>query len=336
MGAVVGCQKGPSADEPAVNLTGLGATFPAPLYQRWITEYARATNTRIAYQALGSGAGIEAIMSGSVDFAGSDAPMTDDQLSQVGDIQHIPSTVGAVTLAYNLSGVDDLRLHREALAGILSGRITRWNDPKIASLNPGASLPDAPIKLVYRADGSGTTKILTDYVSRGDASWKDTIGVGTNVKFPVGLGAKGNQGAAEAISRLSGAFGYVELNFARANSLRVAQLFNRAGRYVEPTLDSTTAAAASAAAKLPGDLRISLLDSEAPDAYPIASFSYLLVAKDGPEVVKRRALAKFLLWVLSDGQRFAPFLHYSPLPDAVVKRAQTSVRALTGNGQGLL
>ncbi len=338
--------KPPVAGEPKVEekhkilqLNGAGASFPYPLYSKWFTEYANVEKgVRINYQSIGSGGGIQQITNQTVDFGASDAPMKDEQLQQApGTLFHIPTVMGAVVVTYNLQGVESgLKLTPEVVAGIFLGKITRWNDRAIASLNPGAKLPNQAIAVVTRSDGSGTTNIFTDYLSSVSAEWKQKVGKGTSVKWPVGIGAKGNEGVAGQVKQTPGAAGYVELAYAVKNKLPYAHIRNQAGKFVEPTLETTTAAAAGAAAKMPEDLRVSIVNAPGDNAYPIAGYTYLLVYRDQGDEAKGKALARFLWWAIHDGQRFAPDLLYAPLPENVVKKAESKIKALNYQGQPLL
>lgn len=332
------CAPQPVRPGAAVTLTGGGATFPYPLYSKWIDVYERQTGVRINYQSIGSGAGIRQIIERTIDFGASDAPMTDEQLAAApGEILHIPTVIGAVVLAYNVPGVGaGLKLGPEALAGIFLGEIVRWNDPRIARDNPDLALPDSAIVVVHRSDGSGTTHIFTDYLSSVSPTWRQRVGKGTSVDWPVGLGAKGNEGVTGQVKQTPGAIGYVELAYAVQNRLPVAALRNQAGQFAEPTVESATAAAAGAAAQVPPDLRVSIVNAPGADSYPIAGFTYLLVYRDQPDQAKGRALAEFLWWAIHDGQAYASDLHYAPLPAEIVTRVEEKVRSITFQGQPLL
>lgn len=322
---------------PATSLTGAGATFPYPLYSKWFDVYEKQTGVRINYQSIGSGAGIRQIIERTVDFGASDAPMTDEQLAQApGKILHIPTVLGAVVLTYNLPGVETrLNLSPETIAGIFLGEVTKWNDPRLARENAGVRLPDSPIVAVYRSDGSGTTNVFTDYLSAVSPAWKARVGKGTSVNWPVGLGAKGNEGVTGQVKQLPGAIGYVELAYAVQNRLPYAFVQNQAGRFVEPTLNSTTAAAAGAAQNMPDDLRVSIVNAPGAESYPIAAFTYLLVYQEQPDPAKGKALVDFLWWALHDGQQYARDLHYASLPPEVVRKAEAKVATITAQGRPL-
>ncbi len=332
------CQRD-TDDSPAVrvDLVGTGATFPAPLYERWIDRYHDTGVGKIEYRPTGSAAGIEAIATHDVDFAGTDAPMTDDQLSQAGDVLHIPMTMAPVAVAYNVSGTsDELKLTPDVLAAMFLGEITAWNDPRIAQLNSTEALPASPIRVVHRSDGSGTTKVFTTYLSGVSETWKARIGSHTSVSWPVGEGAEGNGGVARVLRRTEGGIGYVVLAFARANELKVAKLWNRAGRFVPPTLDAVAAAAVSQAGKVLEDLRFFMVDAEGDNSYPIAAFSYILVRRDVDDGARGAALVRFLWWGIHDGQMYAPFLGYAPLPPEIVRKAEAKVRSIEFAGKSLM
>jgi phosphate transport system substrate-binding protein len=327
------------AKEANINLTGAGASFPFPLYSKWVADYQkRDPRVRINYQSIGSGGGIRQITERTVDFGGSDAPMTPAQLAKApGKLLHVPTTLGAVVVTYNLAGVPTgLKLTPDVLAGIFLGDLKKWNDPKLAALNPGVALPDQPIAVVHRSDGSGTTNVFTDYLAKVSPAWKEKVGVGTSVKFPTGLGGKGNEGVAGQVKTTPGTIGYVELAYAVQNKLPYAQLKNQAGQFVEPKIDSITAAAAGAAASMPADLAVSITDAPGAEAYPISAFTYALVYQDSADRRKAEALAKFLWWAIHDGQSAAAALHYAPLPAAVVAKVEAKLKTLTAGGQPLL
>jgi phosphate transport system substrate-binding protein len=326
--------KGDSSAAPQatgdVQLTGAGATFPFPLYSKWVSEFGKAhPGVRIDYQSIGSGGGIRQITERTVDFGASDAPMNDEQLTKAPGILHIPTCLGAVAVTYNLEGVTTgLQLTPEAVAGIFLGTITKWNDPKIASENPGAKLPDKAISSVHRSDGSGTTKIFVDYLSAVSEPWKTGPGTGTSVAWPGGLGAKGNEGVAGQVKSSPFTIGYVELAYAMQNGMSVAHIKNKAGKFVAPSLESTTAAAAGV--KMPDDLRVSIVNAEGDTAYPIAGFTYLLVYQEQKDARKGKALVDFMHWSLRDGQAHTKPLHYAPLPEAVSLLADKKILAIVG------
>ena len=305
-----------------VALTGAGATFPQPLYSKWFSDYARQTGVRINYQSIGSGGGIRQLSEGTVDFGATDSPMTDDEIAKAkgGPVLHIPTVLGAVVVTYNLPDVtQSLRLTGPVLADIFLGRIKKWNDPRIAQLNQGVSLPNTDILVVRRSDESGTTYIFTDYLSAVSPAWAQGPGKGKGVNWPVGLGAKGNEGVAGQVKQLPGSVGYVELAYAKQNRLAYAAIRNADGAFVVPSIESVTAAAAGAIARLgpSSDYRISVVNAPGAGAYPISSFTWLLVYQRQPDPTKGRQLVDFLRWALSEGQRTAPTLDYAPLPVAL-------------------
>jgi phosphate transport system substrate-binding protein len=319
-------------------MNGAGATFPYPIYSKWFDEYAKVDpSVRFNYQSIGSGGGIRQITARTVDFGASDGPMTDDQLKKApGDLLHIPTVLGAVVPTYNLPGSPKVRFTPDALAGIFLGKITKWNDPKLAAANPGVALPDQAILVVHRSDGSGTTYIWVDYLAKVSKEWEQKVGVGTSVNWPVGLGGKGNEGVAGQIKNTPGAIGYIELAYAIKNNLPAASVRNGAGKFVEPSIASTTAAAAGAARSMPADFRVSLTNSPGDAAYPIASFTWLLVYRDQPDEAKGKALVKFLWWMIHDGQKYTADLLYAPLPAPVVKQIEAMLAQITYQGKPLL
>lgn len=325
-----------SADTTEVSLNGAGATFPYPLYSKWMSEYnKRHPNIKINYQSIGSGGGIRQILAGTVDFGASDAPMNAAELSKAPrTLHHIPATLGGVAVAYNVEGVSELRLTSDALASIYLGDITKWNDPKLVEANPGASLPDLNITVIYRSDGSGTTAVFSDYLAKVSSGWKARVGVGKSLKWPRGLGAKGNEGVTGQVKTTKGAIGYLELAYAIQSKLSAAAIENPAGQFVAPSIEAISAAAAGAA--LPASLTASITNSEGKGAYPIASYSYLLVYEETNDAVKAEALAKFLWWASHDGQKLAADLHYAPLPAAVVTQIESRLKQLKGAGDALL
>jgi phosphate transport system substrate-binding protein len=327
--AVLGLCASIGAAAPLIN--GAGATFPYPIYSKWFDEYHKKTGVRINYQSIGSGGGIRQVLEGTVDFGATDGPMSDEQLGQAKTpILHFPTVLGAVVATFNLPGVDKLRLTPETLTGIFLGKITSWNDPALAKDNPGVALPAQAIVPVHRSDGSGTTYVFVDFLSKVSPEWAKTVGKNTAVSWPVGLGGKGNEGVTGLIKQTPNSIGYVELVYAVQNKLPYAEVKNRAGNFVSPTLESVTAAAAAAAAKMPEDFRVSITDPSAPDAYPIASFTWLLVPSRIADADKGKAIIDFLGWMLAEGQTFTKPLGYAPLPDAVAameKKAIAKVQA---------
>ena len=319
-------------------INGAGATFPYPIYSKWFDEYAKIDpEVRFNYQSIGSGGGIKQITSRTVDFGATDGPMSDEQLKQApGELLHIPTVLGAVVATYNVPGSPKLNFTPDVLADIFLGKITKWNDARIAAANAGASLPDQPILVVHRSDGSGTTYVWVDYLSKVSPEWQQKVGKGTSVNWPVGLGGKGNEGVSGQVKNTPGALGYVELAYAVKNKLPVASVKNAAGKFIEPTIASTTAAAAGAAKSMPDDFRASLTNVLGDDAYPIASFTWLLVYKDQPNEAKGRAVAKFLWWMSHEGQKYADDLLYAPLPQAVVKQIEAKIKHITYQGKPLM
>lgn len=316
-----------SAFASAQSLNGAGATFPYPMYSKWFSEYNKKhPNVQINYQSIGSGGGIRQVLAQTVDFGASDGPMTDEQLSQAkGKILHIPTVLGAVVPAYNIPGVSgELKFTPEALAGIYLGKIATWNDPAIAKANPGVNLPAQPIVVIHRSDGSGTTFIFTDYLSSVSPEWKSGPSKGTSVKWLVGLGAKGNEGVAGMVRQMQGSIGYVELVYAVQNNITYGSVKNKSGNFVKASLDSTTAAAASA--KMPADYRVSIVNAPGKDAYPIASFTWLLIPEAAKNPANGKVIADFLTWMLEDGQKMTSQLSYAPLPNEVIAKVRNTVK----------
>ena len=323
-----------------VTLNGAGATFPAPIYTKWFQYYSGnvAKNVSFNYQPIGSGAGITQITNKTVDFAGSDAPMSDAQIAAAPGILHIPTVAGAVVLIYNVDGVSNgLVLDGNTVAKIFLGDITSWNDPEIAALNPGVTLPGADIVVVHRSDGSGTTNIFTDYLSNTSPAWKNEVGKGTSVNWPVGLGGRGNPGVAGLVKQTSNSIGYVELAYAKQNTITYAKMKNKAGQTVDATIDSTEAAVRGAIATVPDDLRVSIVNSADPAAWPIAGFTYILLYKDQTDQDKGSALVNFLWWGLHDstaaGQ--ARDLLYLPMPSTLLAKVEARLRLVNYQGKQL-
>jgi phosphate transport system substrate-binding protein len=328
-----------AAPAPAQMLmNGAGATFPYPIYSKWFEEYTKVDpEVRFNYQSIGSGGGIRQITERTVDFGASDGPMTDEQLKKApAKLFHIPTVLGAVVATYNLPGNPKLHFTGDVLADIFLGKITKWDDERIKALNPSASLPSRPVLVVHRSDGSGTTYIWVDYLSKVSKEWAQKVGKGTSVNWPVGLGGKGNEGVAGQVKNAPGALGYVELAYAITNKLPAAAIKNQAGHFVDATIESTTAAAAGAAANMPGDFRVSLTNPPGDEAYPIASFTWLLVYRDQGNEAKGKALVKFLWWAIHDGQKYPGALLYAPLPAPVVKEIEAKLRQITYSGRPLL
>ena len=330
------------AEQPAaaaaIELQGAGATFPFPLYSKWMAEYQKAnTNVRINYQSIGSGGGIRQITERTVDFGATDAPMKEDELAKApAKLIHIPTTLGAVVVAYNLEGVTGLKLTPDVVASMFLGEITKWNDAKITKLNPGVKLPAEPIAVAYRSDGSGTTAVFTEYLAKVSPSWKDKVGAGKSVKFPVGMGAKGNEGVAGQLKMTPGTIGYIELAYAKQTNVTYASIKNAAGNFVEPSLAGISAAAASVVGTMPEDMRVSIVDAPGDATYPISAFTYILVYEEQADAAKGKALAQFLWWAVHEGQAFGADLNYAPLPAEVVTKVEAKLKALKAGGQVLL
>jgi phosphate transport system substrate-binding protein len=309
-------------------LNGAGATFPNPMYQKWFSEYHKAhPDIQFNYQSIGSGGGIRQVLAQTVDFGASDGPMTDQQLSEAKTkILHIPTVLGAVVPAYNIPGVNtELKFTPEALAGIFLGKITSWNDPAIAKANPGANLPNQTIIVVHRSDGSGTTYIFTDYLSKVSSDWANGPGKGTSIKWPVGLGGKGNEGVAGMIRQMQGGIGYIELIYAVQNKIDYGLVRNAAGTFIKASLESVTAAAASAKS-MPADFRVSITNAPGKDAYPISSFTWLLIPEKSKDAAKGKILANFLNWMVDDGQKMTADLTYAPLPENVAEKVKGTIK----------
>jgi phosphate transport system substrate-binding protein len=323
----------------AQTLTGAGATFPNPIYTKWFDAYNKKTGVQINYQSIGSGGGIRQFTEGTVDFGATDGPMNESQIAAVNaNVLHLPTVLGAVVVTYNLPGLGDTRLKFDgnALVDIFMGRITKWNDKKLAALNPGVNLPDQDVIVVHRSDGSGTTYIFTDYLNKFSREWKDKVGYATSVNWPVGLGGKGNEGVTQQVKQTEGAIGYVELIYALSNGLGYGEIKNAAGKFVIPSLESVTAAAASAKLPKDTDFRVSITNAPGAEAYPIASFTWLLVPKDSKDPAKAKVLKDFLTWMITpDAQKMASELNYAPLPSEVVALIQTRLPTLKAGGKAL-
>ena len=316
-------------------LTGAGATFPYPLYSKWFSAYSRASGAKINYQPIGSGGGIRQFTQGTVDFGATDGPMNTEQLTAVGGkVLHLPTVVGAVALTYNLPGLPSLRLDGPMIADIFLGKISKWNDRRVVALNPGAGLPDEDIVVVHRSDGSGTSYIFTHYLSAVSAEWKERVGSGESVNWPAGLGGRGNEGVTAQVKQSEGAIGYVELIYASANKLPYASVKNAAGAFVEPSIASVSAAAEIAKFEPTTDFRVSIINAPGPGAYPIASFTWLLVAPDMQDTIKARILKGFLEWMLTEpAQQMAATLQYAPLPEPVAALVRDRIKSLKGGGK---
>jgi len=317
-----------------VQLLGAGSTFDFPLFSKVFDAYGKETGTQVNYQSVGSGAGIEQLVRKTVDFGATDAPLTADQeKSAGGDVVHIPVTMGAVALGYNLPGVKDLKLDADTVAGIYLGQIKKWNDSKIAALNADAKLPSTDIAAVYRSDGSGTSFIFTSYLSSISAEWKSKVGSGTSVKWPAGIGGKGSEGVSGQVSSTPGALGYFELAYARQNNISTALLRNQGGKFVEPSAKGATAAAGEAAANMPADLKGLFVNAPGADSYPIAGFSWIVVYKSQTDAAKHKALSDLLTYVVTKGQQYAEPLYYAPLPAPVQTKAEGAIKGITLAGQ---
>lgn len=323
-----------------LQLQGSGATFPKPIYEKWVNEFAKANpNVRIDYQATGSGAGQKALLSKTADFGASDDPMSDSDLKGAGaEIMHIPTVLGAVVMTYNLDGVKEpLKLSAQNISDIYLGNIKKWNDERLKKDNPTVTLPDADILPVYRADSSGTSAVFTDFLSKTSPEWKEKVGMNKQPSWitGVGIGAKGNDGVMGQVKQTPNAIGYVELTFAKANNLPTALVKNRTGEFVAASIESVSAAAAESVVKMPDDLRTQITDADGKGSYPISSYTYILLFKEQPDATKGKALADFLWWAIHDGEKFAKDLHYAPLPADVVKKVEGKINSITGGGKPL-
>jgi len=309
-------------------LIGAGATFPYPMYSKWFSEYNKLhPDIQINYQSIGSGGGIRQVLNGTVDFGASDGPMTDEQLKEAKvKILHIPTVLGADVPAYNIPGVSgEIKFTPEVLANIFLGKITTWNDPAIAKANPGLNLPNQTIILVHRSDGSGTTYIWTDYLSKVSKEWESSVGKGTSVKWPVGLGGKGNEGVAGQIRQLPGSIGYIELIYAVENKITYGSVQNAAGNFVKASLDGVTEAAASVKT-MPADFRVSITNAPGKTAYPVSSFTWLLIPVQSKDANKGKILSDFLNWMVTDGQKMTAQLSYAPLPQSVAEKVKAAIK----------
>ncbi|HEV8125625.1 MAG TPA: phosphate ABC transporter substrate-binding protein PstS [Gemmatimonadales bacterium] len=323
----------------AQNLTGAGATFPNPIYTKWFDAFHTKTGVQINYQSIGSGGGIRQFTEGTVDFGATDGPMTTDQMTAVGGhVLHIPTVMGAVVLTYNLPslGTTQIKFDGVTIAGIFLGSIKKWNDPRLTALNPGVQLPNQDIIVVHRSDGSGTSYIFTDYLSKVSPTWKNQVGFATAVNWPVGLGGKGNEGVTQQVKQTEGAVGYVELIYAIANNLPHGLVKNAAGSVVDPSLASVTAAAASAHFTPNTDFRVSITNAPGAQSYPISSFTWLLVHPDMKDEAKARSMKTFLEWMITpEAQKMAADLQYAPLPQEVVELVRQRITTLKANGRAI-
>lgn len=333
--AALACGRAPAA--PAQALTGAGATFPNPIYSKWFDAYSKKTGVQINYQSIGSGGGIRQFTEGTVDFGATDGPMTPEQMSAVqGKVLHLPTVIGAVVLTYNLPvlGSAPLKLDGPTIADIFLGKITKWGDRRIAANNPGIKLPDEDIIVVHRSDGSGTSYIFTDYLSKVSAEWKEKVGNAQSVNWPTGLGGRGNEGVTGQVKQSEGSLGYVELIYAISNKLAYAHVKNAAGTFVQPSLNSVTAAAASAKFEKNTDFRVSITNAPGADSYPISSFTWLLVQPDMKDATKAKVLKTFLEWMTTDeAQQMGAALQYAPLPKPVVALVQERIKTLKAGGR---
>lgn len=325
---------GSSGEVKALN--GAGATFPAVLYSKWFNEYNKLTGVEVNYQSIGSGGGIKSISDGTVDFGASDAAMNDDQLKAAkgGEILHIPMALGAVVPTYNIPGLTaQLKFTPDTLAGIFLGDIKNWNDAALVADNPDLKNIDKPIIVVHRSDGSGTTSIWVNYLSTVNKKWESSVGRGTSVNWPVGLGGKGNEGVAGEVKNNANSIGYVELIYAIQNKLSVGDVKNKAGKFITPNLDTVKAAAASIAAKIPDDLRFTMVDADGDNSYPIAGTTWLLVYKNQTDSGKATALTKLLWWAIHDAQKLNADLGYGPLPAELVSKAEAKIQSIMVDGK---
>lgn len=311
-------------------ITGAGATFPYPIYSKWFSEYNKLhPNVEINYQSIGSGGGIRQVSNQTVFFGATDGPMTNDQLlAAPGKLLHFPTVLGAVVPVFNVPGAQSLKFTGPVLADIFLGKITKWNDPALAKLNAGVALPNLEITVARRSDGSGTTYIFVDYLAKVSMEFKQKVGVATSVNWPVGIGGKGNEGVASLVKQTPGAIGYVELIYALQNKIAYGAVQNAAGEFVNASLESVTAAAAEAAAKMPADFRVSITNAPGKGVYPISSFTWLLVYENPKDKATAKTFLDFMNWMLTDGQKFAKDLGYAPLPAAVVTMEQAALKKI--------
>jgi phosphate transport system substrate-binding protein len=311
-------------------LNGAGATFPNPIYSKWFSEYHKANpEVQVNYQSIGSGGGIQQLLAGTVDFGASDGPMSDEQLAKAKTkILHLPTVLGSVVPAYNVPGVSgEIKFGQQVLADIFLGKITSWNDAAIARDNPDLKLPNTPILVVHRSDGSGTTYIFTDFLSKVSPDWRSRVGKGTAVQWVIGLGAKGNEGVAGMVRQMPGAIGYVELIYALQNNISYGPVQNSAGKFVKADLSSTSAAAASVK-QMPADFRVSITNPPGDAAYPIASFTWLLIPAQWQDKNKEKIIVDFLHWMLATGEGIAPSLNYASLPASVAQKVATAINQI--------
>jgi phosphate transport system substrate-binding protein len=336
---IVGVALAIAAPAAAQSLTGAGATFPNPIYTKWFDAYSKKTGIQINYQSIGSGGGIRQFTEGTVDFGATDGPMNESQIQSLsGNVLHLPTVLGAVVVTYNLPSLGETKLKFDGnvLVEIFLGRVTKWNDPKIAALNPGVKLPNNDLIVVHRSDGSGTTYVFTDFLNKFSREWKDKVGYATSVNWPVGLGGKGNEGVTQQVKQVEGALGYVELIYAISNDLPYAEIKNASGNYINPSLETVTAAAAGTKLGKDTDFRVSITNAPGAQAYPIASFTWLLVKKDNRDVAKAKLIRDFLTWMITpEAQKMAAELHYAPLPAEVVSLVEARLPTLKAGGKAI-
>lgn len=326
---IVACLFVLSALATAQTINAAGATFPYPIYSKWFNEYHKKTGSvQINYQAIGSGGGIKQLQVGTVDFGASDMPMTSEQMAATKfKVVHIPTVLGAVVPAYHIPGVNaELKFTPELLAGIYLGHINNWSDPRIAKVNPGIKFPNQAIVVVHRSDGSGTSFIFTDYLSKVSSEWKSSVGANTSVKWPVGIGGKGNEGVAGLVRQIDGSIGYVELIYAVQNNIPYGQVRNKAGNFIKASLETTTAAAAGV--KIPADYRVSITNPDGKNAYPLASFTWMLIPAQSKDANKGRIIREFLEWEITEGQKMTTQLTYAPLPKEVAEKVAATIKTL--------
>jgi phosphate transport system substrate-binding protein len=322
------------AHADSILINGAGATFPFPLYSKWFSEYNKQhPELKFNYHSIGSGGGVKQITEKTIDFGASDAPMSDAELTKAPGLVHIPTVLGAVAVVYN-GAPEGVKLTSEAVADIFLGKITRWNDPKLQAIPGQPKLPDVAITVAHRSDGSGTTAVFTDYLGKISPAWKTGVGVGKSVKWPVGLGGKGNEGVTGTVKSTPGAIGYVELAYAKQNKLMMAAIKNADGSFVIPSIETTSEAAAGVT--MPADYRVSITDAKGKNAYPISSFTYVLIYKDQADAAKGKAIGQFLWWAIHDGQKLAGPLDYAPLPKAVVAKVEATLKTITVGGKSVI
>jgi phosphate transport system substrate-binding protein len=337
LGGSIACNGG-GGSNGTVSLQGAGASFPNPLYQKWLSEYGKLhPNMRIDYQSIGSGGGIKQLKEQTVDFGASDAPLKDEDMKSFpGEVVHIPTVLGAVVITYNLPGLSNpLRFSSDVIVDIYLGKIKKWNDARIAADNPGVTLPANDIVVVHRSDGSGTSAVFTDFLAKISPEWKEKVGAGVAPSWPIGIGGKGNEGVTGQVKNTPNTIGYVELVYAVQNKLPVAHIKNHSGSFIEPTVDAVTAAADAFAASTPDDLRVSITNAPGAQSYPISSYTYILVYQDQKDAAKGKALVDFLWWGIHDGERYAKELQYAPLPADIVRRAEGKIKTITHGGSPL-